>query len=125
MNWTLALPEIALSVCAMAILMYGVMQKRDPTFVCTMAALGALVLTGALVLGAGAGVGYRGLFVVDGFAVFMKVLVLVGAGLTAVLALGYDDTKGITRFEFPVLVLLSTVALTGGWLSFRRRDLQA
>ena len=50
MNWTLALPEIALSVCAMAILMYGVMQKRDPTFVCTMAALGALVLTGALVL---------------------------------------------------------------------------
>ena len=111
MNWTLALPEIALSVCAMAILMYGVMQKRDPTFVCTMAALGALVLTGALVLGAGAGVGYRGLFVVDGFAVFMKVLVLVGAGLTAVLALGYDDTKGITRFEFPVLVLLSTVGM--------------
>ena len=111
MNWSLALPEIALSLSAMAILIYGVLQKRDPTFACTMAALGALVLAGMLVLGAGQGVGYRGLFVVDGFAAFMKVLILVGAGLTAVLALGYDDPKGITRFEFPVLVLLSTVGM--------------
>ena len=111
MNWTLALPEIALSLCAMAILIYGVMQRRDPTFACTMASLGALVLAGVLVLGAGVGEGYRGQFVVDGFSTFMKLLILVGAGMTAVLALGYDDPKGITRFEFPVLVLLSTVGM--------------
>ncbi len=111
MNWTLALPEIALSLCAMAILIYGVMQRRDPTFACTMASLGALVLAGVLVLGAGVGEGYRGQFVVDGFSTFMKLLILVGAGMTAVLALGYNDTKGITRFEFPVLVLLSTVGM--------------
>ena len=111
MNWTLAVPEIVLSCGAMAILLYGVLQRRDPTFVCTMLALGALVLTGVLVMGTAYGSAYRGLFVVDGFATYMKLLLLVGAGLTAILALGYSDPAGITRFEFPVLVLLSTVGM--------------
>ena len=65
MNWTLALPEIVLACCAMAILVFGVLQKQDATFLCTMLAVGALLLTGALVLSGAAGGGYRGLFVVD------------------------------------------------------------
>ena len=111
MNWALALPEIVLSCCAMAILIFGVMRKPDPTFACTMLAVGALILTAALVLSSVAGGGYRGLFVVDGFADFMKLLILVGAGLSLVLALDYNVQEGISRFEFPVLVLLSTVGM--------------
>jgi len=90
MNWTLALPEIVLAVCAMAILVFGVFRKPDPAFVCTMLALGALMLAAVLVLGSANGGGYRGLFVVDGFASYMKLLILAGAGLSAVLALDYN-----------------------------------
>ncbi len=111
MNWILALPEIALSCAAMAILIFGVLRKPDPAFFCTMLALAALVLAGTLVLSAPQGGAYRGLFVVDGFATFMKLLILAGAGLSLVLSLDYNVQEGISRFEFPVLVLLSTVGM--------------
>ena len=111
MHWTLALPEIVLAVCAMAILVFGVTQKRDPLVLCTMLSLGALVLAAALVLSTPEGTGYNGLFAVDGFARFMKLLVLAGAGMSAVLALDYNERQGIGRFEFPVLILLSTVGM--------------
>ena len=111
MNWAVALPEIVLALSAMGILIFGVLQKGNATFSCTMLAIGALVLTGALVMSGGSGAGYNGLFVVDPFADFMKMLVLVGAGLSIILALDYNVQEGISRFEFPVLVLLSTVGM--------------
>ena len=111
MNWTLALPEIVLACSAMAILLFGVLRKPDPAFSCTMLALGGLVVAGMLVIGSPDGSGYRGLFAVDGFARFMKLLILSGAGLSAVLALDYNVREGISRFEFPVLILLSTVGM--------------
>ena len=110
-NWTLALPEIVLACCAMAILVFGVLQKKDSTFVCTMLGLGALAVTAMMVVSSGEGGGYRGLFVVDGFARYMKLLILAGAGLSAVLALDYNEREGIGRFEFPVLILLCTVGM--------------
>ena len=111
MNWTLALPEIVLACCAMAILIIGVLQKRDASLLCTMLAIGALLITAGLVLGNAYGSGYRGLFVSDGFGVFLKLLILSGAGLSAILALDYNLREGIARFEFPVLILLSTVGM--------------
>ncbi len=110
-NWTLALPEIVLACSAMAILIFGVLRKADTTFVCTMLSLAALVFTAMLVMSAPEGGAYRGLFVVDGFARFMKLLILAGAGLSAVLALDYNEREGIGRFEFPVLILLCTVGM--------------
>ncbi len=110
MNWTVALPEIVLTCCAMAILIFGVLRKDNATFACTMLSFGALLLTAVMELSASGG-GYNGLFVVDPFAVFMKMLILAGAGLSIVLALDYNVQAGISRFEFPVLVLLSTVGM--------------
>ena len=111
MNWGLATPEIVLALCAMAILIFGVLRKTDSTFICTMLGLGALVLTAALVMSTQDGAGYRGLFAVDGFARFMKLLILSGAGMSAVLALDYNEKEGIARFEFPVLILLCTTGM--------------
>ena len=110
-NWTLAVPEIVLACCAMLILIFGVLQKKNPAFTCTMLALGALVLAGVMLLGTHQGVAFNGLFVVDGFATYMKLLILVGAGLSAILALDYNVREGISRFEFPVLILLSTIGM--------------
>jgi NADH-quinone oxidoreductase subunit N len=52
-----------------------------------------------------------GSFVVDGFAKFMKVLTLIGAGAGIILSTDYLKREGINRFEFPILVVLSTIGM--------------
>ena len=64
MNWAIALPEIALSVVAMAILIFGVLRRDDTFFLTSMFALGGFLLAALLVLTATRGVGYHGQFVV-------------------------------------------------------------
>ena len=110
MNWNLALPEIVLSVCGLAILVFGVLQKRrEPSFSCTVLTIAAFVVTAFLVIQAPEGGGYKGTFVNDGFARFMKILSLVGAAFSAILSLDYNVRQKVDRFEFPVLLLFSTV----------------
>ena len=111
MNWMLALPEIVLSVCGMAILMFGVARKSETGFVSSMLTLGALLLATVLVISGPAGDGYEGQFVVDPFSGFIKLLVLAGAAIALVLSLDYNREEGIGRFEFPVLLLFSTVGM--------------
>ncbi len=111
MNYGLAMPEIVLALAAMAILLFGVIRPGDNTFVCGMLSLGALVVTAMLVMSNPMGIGYRDLFAVDGFARFMKLLILVGSALSTVLAMDDKDRDGIARFEFPVLILLCTAGM--------------
>jgi NADH-quinone oxidoreductase subunit N len=111
MNWSLALPEIFLAIAAMAILIFGVMQKRDSAVLCTMLTLGAMGIGAVLVVGAPNAVGYEGLFVSDAFAKFGKLLILAGSALSMILALDYNERQHIARFEFPVLMLLSSVGM--------------
>ncbi len=111
MNWTLAAPELVLSVCGFAILVFGVLRREDSTLICTMLTIGAFLIAAALVLSTPYGIAYRGQFAVDPFAVFVKMLVLVGALLGVILALDYNDKQSLTRFEFPVLVLFATVGM--------------
>ncbi len=109
MNWTLALPEIVLSVSGLAILVLGVLQRRDATQLCSLLTLGAFVVTAFLVLAAPDGIGYNSVFVGDNFARYMKILSLIGAALSLILSMDYNRREGIGRFEFPVLLLFSTV----------------
>jgi NADH-quinone oxidoreductase subunit N len=111
MNWTLALPEIALGVSGLLILLGGVIPKKDSFFPVSMAVIGALVLTAALVLGQGEGTAFVGQYVSDAFSRFAKVLILLGAALGLVLALDFNERHGIARFEFSVLVLFATLGM--------------
>jgi NADH-quinone oxidoreductase subunit N len=111
MTYWVALPEIFLALSAMAILLIGVAQKRDHTLFCTMLALGACAVTAVLVIGRAPGLGYDGLFISDAFSRYAKLLILAGTALCAVLSLDYNDHQGIRKFEFPVLMLLSTVGM--------------
>ena len=113
LNWTIALPEIVLALCAMAILMIGVFLRRNAWSTSAMLSLAALVVTAVLVLAGegGRATGFSGLFVVDAFAVFAKVLVLAAAGLSLVLALDWHRREGLARFEYPVLVLFAALGM--------------
>ncbi len=108
-----ALPEIFLALSGMALLMLGVF--RGDGFTRTTAHLTVLAMVLAAVLATGYGgervVTFNGLFVMDAFGSFVKVLILVGAGLSVILSLGYIEREKMARFEFPVLMLFATLGM--------------
>jgi NADH-quinone oxidoreductase subunit N len=111
MNWTLALPEIVLSVIGLGILVFGVLRKQDSTVACTMLTIGGFLVAALLVLTRTHGFGYHGQFVKDSFSSFNQILILSGAALSTILALDWNKEQGIARFEFPVLMLFCTVGM--------------
>jgi len=115
-NWTTALPELILSLCGMAIMMFGVAKRGvtqgdDTYFACSMLTIAAFVLTALLVVASSVGVGFGGLFVVDAFSAFIKLLVLAGSIMAVMVSLDYNRDHELDRFEFPVLILFSTVGM--------------
>ncbi len=111
MNWSLAIPEIALSLCGMAIMIIGVLRKQDSTLICSMLTFGALLLGAVLVVSSAPGSGYHGQFAVDPFSSFVKLLILAGSALALILSVDFNRAQGIARFEFPVLLLFATVGM--------------
>ena len=111
MNWTLALPELVLAIVGMMILVFGVVRKGDNAFLASMFTVGGFVLAAFLVVSGIAGSGFHGQFVVDPFSSFTKELILAGAALSLILSLDYNRHAGISRFEFPVLMLFAVVGM--------------
>lgn len=111
----LALPEIILALSGMAMLMVGVFGPREnATPVVGRMALGAFIaalLLLLLLVGNGSATAFHGMFVTDRFAVFMKVMVLAGSFLAIVMSTEYMKSEGISRFEFPILILFATVGM--------------
>jgi NADH-quinone oxidoreductase subunit N len=111
MNWTLALPEIVLAGAGLLILLGGVIPKKETFFPVSMAVIGALIVTAALVLGQGEGTAFLGQYVSDAFSRFAKILILLGAALGLTLALDFNERAGLGRFEFAVLMLFATLGM--------------
>ena len=108
-----ALPEIFLAVAGMALLMLGVFRGDGSTRLVAYLTVGALLFAAFLSLGYGSGrvVTFNGLFVMDAFGVFMKVLVLVASSLAVIMSLGYIEREEMGRFEFPILMLFATLGM--------------
>jgi NADH-quinone oxidoreductase subunit N len=108
-----ALPEIFLACAGMALLLIGVFLGEKSTRIVASLAVMSFIIAGALlVMGPGGRtVTFNGMFVADGFAVFMKILVLIGSALALILSLDYLEHEGMSRFEFPVLFVLATVGM--------------
>ena len=108
-----ALPEIFLAGSGLALVLFGALAGERSYRRVTSLALVALVVAGLLVLAgpAARASAFGGLFVVDGFAAFMKILVLLGTALGIVLSLDYNRREDMERFEFPVLALFAAVSM--------------
>jgi NADH-quinone oxidoreductase subunit N len=109
----LALPEIVLAGLAMALLMVGTFGRDRSTGLVSVLSVFSCVVVGALVISSNQdrATGFESLFVVDRFATFAKLLVLLGSGLSIVMSVGYLKREGLSRPEFPVLVLLATLGM--------------
>jgi NADH-quinone oxidoreductase subunit N len=108
-----ALPEIFLVIAALVLLMVGVFRATSPTRLVLIGSVVALAITLILVWVGPSGreTAFSDLFVRDSFADFMKILVLIGAGLTTLMALRYIEHEKMNRFEFPVLMLFATLGM--------------
>ncbi len=109
------LPEIIVAVGAMLVLMFGVFRGAAPgrDFASNVIAIFVL-LAAAAVLATGPGARetlFEGAFIVDGFARFMKLLVLAGAVLVLVMSLGDLARAKLLSFEYAVLLLLAVLGM--------------
>ncbi len=106
------LPEFVLGIGAMALLLVGVYRPAAGRFI-DGAAIVLLAVAGAIlvVLPAGKLVTFGGSFIVDEFARFLKVLALLGSAAAIVMSIDYAKREAQERFEYSVLILLSTLGM--------------
>ncbi|MCF3947064.1 NADH-quinone oxidoreductase subunit NuoN [Acidiphilium iwatense] len=105
------LPVLFLAIAGMVMLMFGVFARRDHTFAITAASIVALAITARLIFAAPDGQVFHAMLVTNDFTRFADILVLVGAAGALSLSVGFNERTGITRFEYPVLILFSVIGM--------------
>ncbi len=107
------LPEFILAVGALALLMVGALRGERSTWLVTELAI--VVLGVAFLIDVGTPTHgvlmFDGAFLDDAFGRFMKGLALLGSIVTLVMSIGFMRQQGIDRFEYPVLIILSTLGM--------------
>ncbi len=108
-----ALPEIALACGAMVLLMVGAFGGERTTEAVNGLAIALLAFAAALVamMPSERVVAFNGSFVIDDFGRFLKILTLIGSAATIVMSLEFLSDPHKRRFEFAVLILLSTTGM--------------
>ena len=108
------LPEIILGVGAMIVLMGGVIGGERSAPAANGLCIGVLILVAYAMIAwvpAGRVVLFGGSFVVDDYARFLKLLALAGTTGALMLSLDYLNAERQQKFEYGVLVLLSTLGM--------------
>jgi NADH-quinone oxidoreductase subunit N len=107
------LPEFVLGIGAMALLLVGVYRPADTGRFIDAAAIVLLALAGVVlaVLPPGKLVTFGGSFIVDEFARFLKILALIGSAAAIAMSIDYAKREAQERFEYSVLILLSTLGM--------------
>ncbi|UCH74650.1 MAG: NADH-quinone oxidoreductase subunit NuoN [Rhodospirillales bacterium] len=112
--WVPAVPEMFVAVAGMALLLIGAFSRSDVAErIVTNLTLAAMLVALGFVLSVGGGTAtaFGGMFVTDVFAIFMKVLVVLGALLAVLMSREFLAHEGIGRFEYPVLILFATLGM--------------
>jgi NADH-quinone oxidoreductase subunit N len=107
------LPEIVLGLGALALLMLGAYSNERNVVLIDAASIVLLVAAGVIVvlLPEGKLVTFDGSFVVDGFARFLKILAILGSAAAILMSIDYDKRQKQERFEYSVLIVLSTLGM--------------
>ena len=108
------LPEILLSLFALAALLAAVYTGKDKMASALVWLTSAVMLVLAAWIGLGDAttqIAFDGTFINDGFARFSKVVILISAAIVLVMSQEYMKRRDILRFEYPILVSLSAVGM--------------
>ncbi len=113
-DFPVVLPEILLSLYAMAALMFAVYTSKDAmTRVITWATVAVFVALAAWIglTHDGEYSAFGGSIHVDAFSRFAKVTLLLGAAGVLAMSEDYMRRHNLARFEYPVLIALSVVGM--------------
>jgi NADH-quinone oxidoreductase subunit N len=115
------LPELIVAIGAMALLLAGALLASPPgtapgsekplPFIGWGAILLLAVAGIAVAMGPDQASAFHGAFVADGFSRFAKILILIGAALSILLADEFFSSIQLSRFELPVVMLLATLGM--------------
>ena len=110
------LPEMVLAVAGMALLVTGSMGRGGSPRLCTMAAAASLFLTGLLVISVNSRLEgptevLFGMFILDGYAFFWKVLFLIAAIVVVFMSERFLADGGYRFGEYFALILLATTGM--------------
>lgn len=112
-NMTPILPEILLSVLAMALLLINVFKPGgQKSYLAYISFIG--IVAAAVVVGVGWGghvESFSGSVVLDNFATFFKMTFLVAAGLTVLITDSYMEREGCNHGELYPLILFAVVGM--------------
>ncbi|MGJ0535747.1 NADH-quinone oxidoreductase subunit NuoN [Methylocystis sp.] len=107
------LPETILAVGVMALILIGAFRgERGFGLVDEMAVgiLGLALVAIALSSTPDTSI-FDGAYIDDGFSRFMKALTLIGAIVSILLSVDWLQRNGLEKFEYPVLIMLSTLGM--------------
>jgi NADH-quinone oxidoreductase subunit N len=114
MNQLLALqpfvPEIVLALGAMGLLLYGSYGGERVLPAIQGTSIG-LLLVAAMLVAIMPNMGFGGSFVVDEFSRYLKVLSFGGSAVTILMSVDYLAKEKQQKFEYPLLILLSSVGM--------------
>ncbi len=107
------LPEFILAVGALVLLMIGAF--RGERWAALITELTVVVIGVAFIIDVGTPshdvVMFHGAFIDDPFSRFMKALALLGSLVTLIMSIAFLRQEGIDRYEYPVLIVLSTLGM--------------
>jgi NADH-quinone oxidoreductase subunit N len=111
---SILIPEIALSVYALAQLLvcaYGGKDRLAPTVLWSTAAVFLALALWIGSTGEGTHRAFEGMFVDDAFSRFAKVTVLISAAAVLLMGEGYMARRGLLKFEYPILIALAVTGM--------------
>ena len=111
LNIAHSLPELLLAVGALFLLLFGAIRGKESDGPATEIAVGVIGLAIVVLLigSKSKAVIFDGAFIDDAFGRFMKVLALIGSLVTLIMGQGFLAREKIDKFEYPILVILSTL----------------
>jgi NADH-quinone oxidoreductase subunit N len=105
-------PELTMLVGALVLLMLGAYRVLRADYIFAVAIALLLINAGQVIyLPPGELTTFGGSFIVDDFARFLKVLVIIGSSGAIALSTDYFVAEKQIRFEYPILIMLSTVGM--------------
>ncbi len=107
------LPELVLAVGALVLVLIGALRGEKSYGLVNGLAFVVLALAAAALVAQPAGkvLVFGDSFSVDGFARIMKAIALLGSAVALVLSVDYLRRENLTRFEYPILIVLATLGM--------------
>ena len=113
LDLTPAMPELILFIGVLVLLLVGAFRESDAARILPPLAVLLLVVVALVTVAHDKTrtIAFGGHFVLDGYAAFLKVLILLGAGAALLLAGGFLRDERIERYEYALLALFSTLGM--------------